>query len=205
MRFPENTKTPKKKTMRTILYTVILLSLSFVSSQAEDQLSSVEKGAVIFDEKLPHTDGNKGFAHGSMEVLEDGGITGRTDPKFDGHAANYAIKLDHEDAIYQFEVKLEGDSYGGIRVGYHMASCSIFPDNISVGKNTVPIDLAKDEWHSVTVIRVGTHVSMQIGDVLVKGEEPKLTPTIDAIRLSVKGAEGSVSYRNLKIWKAEKK
>lgn len=46
---------------------------------------------------------------------------------------------------------------------------------------------------------------MQIGDAVVLGEEPKLKPTIDAIRLSVKGAEGSVSYRKLKIWKAVKK
>jgi hypothetical protein len=197
-------KKQMKKMMSKIVCAVVLLGLSFNSSQAEDPLSSVEKGAVIFDETLPHQDGGKGFAHGSTEALEGGGITGRTDPKFDGHAANYAIKLDHEDAIYQFEVKLEGDANGGIRVGYHMASCPIFTDSMGVGKTTAPVTLAKDQWHSVTVTRVGTHVSMQIGDVTVKGEEPKLTPTIDAIRLTVGGADGSASYRKLKIWKAVK-
>jgi hypothetical protein len=191
--------------MRKLLYITILLSLSFQISRAEDPFSSVEKGAIILDEVLPLTSGGKGFAHGSTEALEGGGVKGLTDPKFDGHAANYAVKLDHEDAIYQFEVKLEGNSYGGIRVGYHMASCEISSDSIGVGKDTTPLDLAKDQWHTVTVVRVGTRVSMQIGDVLVKGEEPKLTPTIDAIRLSVKGADGSVSYRNLKIWRAVKK
>jgi hypothetical protein len=191
--------------MKKILYTMILLALSFGSAEAEDQLSSVEKGAIILDEKLPLESGGKGFAHGTTEALEGGGVKGFTDPKFDGHAANYAVKLDHQDAIYQFEVKLEGGSYGGIRVGYHMASCMIQTDSISVGKTEAPVTLAKDEWHQVIVARVGTQVSMQIGDVTVKGEEPKLTPTIDAIRLSVKGADGSVSYRNLKIWKAVKK
>jgi hypothetical protein len=184
---------------------MILLGLSIGICQADDQVSSVEKGEVIFDEQLPHSGGKKGFAHGSMEVLKDGGVTGRTDPKFKGHAANYAIKIDHEDALYQFEIKLDGDSYGGIRVGYHMASCTINPDSISVGKETAPVTLAKNKWHLVTVTRVGTHVSLRAGDAVVEADEPKLTPTIDAIRLSVKGADGSVSYRKLKIWKAVNK
>jgi hypothetical protein len=191
--------------MKSVLFATILLGLSCGNSQAADRVDSVEKGAVIFDEKLPHTGGKKGFAHGTTEALKDGGVTGRTNPKFDGHAANYAIKLDHEDALYEFEIKLEGDSYGGIRVGYHMASCTIKPDSISVGEHAKPVTLAKDKWHVVTVTRVGTHVSMRVGDAVVEGEEPKLKPTIDAIRLSVKGADGSVSYRKLKIWKAVKK
>jgi hypothetical protein len=175
--------------------------------QPKVQSNSAVKGNVIFEDKLPHKGGKKGFAHGSMEVIKDGGITGRTNPKFDGHAANYAVKIDHEDAIYRFEVKISGDVYGGIRVGYHMANCTIKSDSISIGKNpkqnATPVALAKDKWHVVTVTRVGTHVTMRIGDAVIEGEEPKLKPTIDAIRLSVKGdPEGSVSYRNLKIWKA---
>jgi hypothetical protein len=191
--------------MSKVLLAGILLGMSFEISEAADLLSSVEKGDVIFDEQLPHKGGKKGFAHGSMEVLKDGEITGRTDPKFKGHAANYAVKLDHADALYQFEIKLEGESYGGIRVGYHMASCTIKPDSIAVGKTTTPVTLAKDKWHVVNVTRVGTHVSMRVGGTVVEGEEPKLKPTIDAIRLSVKGAEGSVSYRKLRIWKVVKK
>lgn len=190
--------------MKTLLSITILIALSLQISRAEDPISSVKKGEIIFEEKLPHKDGKKGFAHGSMEILKDGGITGLTDPKFNGHAANYAVKIDHEDAIYQFEIKLEGESYGGIRVGYHMASCTIKSDGIGVGKKLTAVALAKNKWHVVTVKRVGTHVSIQIGDVLVQGVEPKLKPLIDAIRLSVKGADGSVSYRNLKIWKAVK-
>ncbi|MDA7915609.1 hypothetical protein N9B94_00065 [Verrucomicrobia bacterium] len=53
----------------------------------------------------------------------------------------------------------------------------------------------------LAVTRVGNKVRMQIGDIRIDGEEPKRKPTIDAIRLSVKGAVGSVSYRKLKIWK----
>jgi hypothetical protein len=213
IRIVHNTFTQIRETnaMSKILSAMILMSLSLGICQADDQVSSVEKGEVIFDEPLPHKGGKKGFAHGSTEVLKDGGITGRTDPKRDdGHAANYAIKLDHEDALYEFEIKLEGDSYGGIRVGYHMASCGIGVNGIWIGSNNTPdekktpVDLAKDKWHVVTVTRVGTHVSMRVGDAVVEGEEPKLKPTIDAIRLSVKGADGCVSYRKLKIWKAVK-
>jgi hypothetical protein len=201
----DNTQLRKKKAMTKVLYAMILMSLPLGICQAADLLSSVEKGDVIFDEQLPHKGGKKGFAHGSTEVLKDGGVTGRTDPQFDGHAANYAVKLDHTDAVYHFEIKLSGDSYGGIRVGYHMASCEIKPDSIAVGKKTTEVDLEKDKWHEVTVARVGTHVAIRIGDAFVEGEEPKLKPTIDAIRLSVKGADGSASYRKLKIWKAVKK
>jgi hypothetical protein len=195
--------------MRTVLSAIILLGVSFGTSQAADRVTSVKKGDSLFDEKLPHKGRKKGFAHGSMEVLKEGGITGRTNAKFKGHAANYAVKLDHADALYQFEIKLEGESYGGIRVGYHMANCTITPGSISIGKNpkenATPVALAKDKWHEVTVTRVGTRVSMRIGDAVIEGEEPKLKPTIDAIRLSVKEAEGSVSYRKLRIWKVVKK
>jgi hypothetical protein len=193
--------------MSKVLFAGILLGLSFQLSEAADLLSTVEKGDVIFDEKLPHKGAKKGFAHGSMEVLKDGGIAGRTNAKFKGHAANYAVKIDHEDAIYQFEIKISGEVYGGIRVGYHMASCMIKPDSISVGKEaTVKASLAKDKWHVVTVTRVGKHVTMRIGEAIVEGDVAKLKPTIDAIRLSVKGdPKGSVSYRKLRIWKAVKK
>lgn len=188
------------------LCTILLLTLSIATAQAADPFDSVKKGEVIFDEKLPHKGAKKGFAHGTMEKIEGGGVTGRTKPEFKGHAANYAIKFEHEDAIYEFEVKLAGDCYGGIRVGYHMASCTIKTDSIGMGKTAVtPVTLAKDKWHSVIVTRIGKQVRMQIGDAIVASEEPKLKPTIDAIRLSVKGAEGSVSYRKLKIWKAVKK
>ena len=88
----------------------------------------------------------------------------------------------------------------------HMANCTIKTDSIGIGKNaTTPVTLAKDKWHSVKVTGIGNQVLMKVGDAVVVGEEPKLKPTIDAIRLSVKGAEGSASYRKLKIWKAVKK
>lgn len=194
--------------MSKVLFAGILLGSAFEIAQAADLHSSVEKGEVIFDEQLPHKGGKKGFAHGITEALKDGGVMGRTKPEFNGHAANYAVKLDHEDAIYQFEMKISGDVVGGIRVGYHMASCGIGGDGIWIGGNNTPdeektpVDLAKDKWHVVTVTRVGKRVSMRVGDAVVEGEEPKLTPTIDSIRLSVRGADGSVSYRKLKIWKA---
>lgn len=143
-----DTQIRKKTAMSKVLFAMILMGLSLGICQADDQVSSVEKGAVIFDEQLPHSGGKKGFAHGSMEVLKDGGVTGRTDPKFKGHAANYAVKIDHEDAVYQFEIKLDGDSYGGIRGGYHMASCTVKPDSISVGKQTAPVTLTKDKASS---------------------------------------------------------
>ena len=198
--------------MNKVLVASLLIGLSFHVTEAADLLSSVEKGEVIFDEQLPHKGAKKGFAHGTMDVLKEGGVTGRTNPKFKGHAANYAVKLDHEDAIYQFEIKISGDVNGGIRVGYHMASCGIGCNGIWIGGNNTPdeektpVELVQDKWHLVTVTRVGTHVSMRIGDAVVEGEEPKLTPTIDSIRLSVKGdPKGSVSYRKLKIRKAVKK
>jgi hypothetical protein len=191
--------------MNKALYIAVLVGLVCGGARAAESQGAVEKGAVIFDEPLPHKDNKKGFAHGTMEVIEGGGVTGRTKSEFKGHAANYAVKFDHEDAFYQFEVKLNGDSYGGIRVGYHMASCTIMPDSIGIGKKTVPAKIAKDTWHVVTVMRVGQSVTMRVGDAVIKNDEPKLKPRIDAIRLSVKGDNGSVSYRKLKIWKAVKK
>ena len=148
--------------------------------------------------------GKKKFAHGSMEILEGGVVVGRTDPKHNGHPANYALNLDHGDAIYEFEIKLEGgDISGGILVGYHKASCKIAPDHIGVGKQAkTSVDLAKNEWHKVTVTRIGTRVTVRVGEASVEGEEPKLTPILGSIRLTVKGADGSASYRDLKIWKA---
>ncbi|MEM1296026.1 MAG: hypothetical protein AAGH89_11725 [Verrucomicrobiota bacterium] len=192
--------------MKNSLITTLFLALSLGSSQAEGLFSSVTKGDVIFDEPLPASDAKKKFAHGTMEVLEGGGIKGRTKPEADGHAANYALKFEHEDAIYTFEFKLEGDVYGGIRVGYHMASRTLEADRITISKSAeAPVTLEKGKWHTATVTRIGKQVQLQVGDVTIVGEEPKLTPTIDAIRLSVKGSsEGSVSYRKLKIWKAVK-
>ncbi len=192
--------------MNKVLSALILFGLSFGTSQAADLFGSVEKGDVIFDEQLPHKGKKVGFAHGTMEVLKEGGVTGRTSAKAKGHAANYAVRIGHADAIYQCEMKITGDVYGGIRVGYHMASCTMKPDSISIGKEVTEANLAKDKWHEVTIVRVGTRVAMRIGDTAVEGEEPKLKPTIDSIRLSVKGdPEGGVSYRKLKIWKAVKK
>lgn len=177
---------------------------------------SLTKGKVLFESSLPHEGKKIGFSHGSMEKLAEGGVLGKTDPKYKGHAANYAVRLDHEDAIYQFEIKLDDDkSTGGIRVGYHMAGCGIATNKISVGKNEVPFTLTKKKWHLVTVTRVGQLVSLKVGDTTIEGQNEKLKPTIDAIRLTVKGVKSSTgkgfhldataSYRNLKIWKAIKK
>lgn len=190
--------------MTRSLYAIIFLGLFFQVAQAVDQVDQVKKGDVLFDEPLPHKKNERGFAHGSMKVIKDGGVTGETDPKYDGHAANYAIKIDHENAIYQFETKITGSSTGGIRVGYHLASCVIAADRISIDKEKTPVTLAKDKWHLVTVTRIGTHVTMRVGKAVVQGDNAKLKPTIDSIRLTVKGADGSASYRNLKIWKAVK-
>lgn len=200
-----NADTRKPPPMIKSLSAIAFLGLVIGNLQAADQLSSEVKGDVIFDEPLPHKGKKVGFSHGTMEALKDGGVTGRTNPKFDGHAANYAVRIDHEDAIYQFEIKISGDVYGGIRVGYHMASCTIKPEELSIGKTAKKkVQLEKDKWHEVAVVRVGNRVSMRIGDSVIEGEEPKLKPRIDSIRLSVKGGEGSVSYRRLKIWKAVK-
>ena len=176
------------------------------SFQRYGESGLLAKGDVLFDEQLPHKGAKVKFAHGFINVLDGGVIKGRTDPKYNGHAANFAVKFKHEDAIYQFEVKLEGNSSGGIRIGYHMASCSIASDLLTVcKKNKLPVKLSKDVWHLVTVSRVGTHVTMRIGDYFLEGDEAKLTPEIGDLRLSVKGEGGSVSYRNLRSWKAIKK
>lgn len=184
-----------------------------------DELHLASKGELIIDEVLPLKDKakfrNKGFVHGSMDIIEGGGVTGKTDPKYKGHAANFALNFDHENAIYEFEMKLEDhDSTGGIRVGYHMASASFTLKQLAMKSDVKPVDLAPGKWHKVTVIRMGRHVSLEIGGVKVKGEEPKLTPKIGAIRLSVKGVKNEdgkgfklnaiASYRNLKVWKAVK-
>ena len=185
-----------------------------------DELHLANKGELIIDETLPLKDKskfrNKGFVHGSMEEIEGGGVTGKTNPKYKGHAANFALNFDHGNAIYEFEVKLyDNDSTGGIRVGYHMASASFTLKSATMKNDTKALNLAADKWHKVIVTRMGRHVSLKIGGVEVKGEEPKLTPQIGAIRLSVKGVknedgkgfklDAKASYRNLKIWKAVKK
>lgn len=180
---------------------------SSTSSESTDTFTM--HGEKIFEGPLPHKGKKVGFAHGFMDKIEGGGVTGRTNPKYKGHAANYAVRLDHEDANYQFEIKIHDEnSTGGIRVGYHMASCSIGLNYLSVDKKKVPHSLSAGKWYTVNVARRGKMVSLKIGDTVVTGENAKLKPMIDAIRLTVKGTsktvDAKVSYRNLKICKAKK-
>ncbi len=119
------------------------------------------------------------------------------------------VKIDHEDAIYQFELKIEGDIVGGFHVGSHGMSFKFTPDSVWIGDAKTPdgektrVSLAANKWHIVNVKRVGTLGSIQIGDVVVKGEKPKMEQEVSALRFHIKGdPNASVSFRNLKIWKA---
>jgi hypothetical protein len=189
---------------------VLLAPWSLQVARAAHPLDLAVKGDVILDEPLPIKGQKSKFAHGITKVLEGGGINGRTDPSYEGHGAGLGVSIDHGNAIYQFEVKIEGDVAAGFIVGGHGGSCSfkISSDHIWIGSKTLdadktPVTLADDKWHVVTVTRVGNLGSIRIGDVVVKGEEPTLPPEVSAIRFHVKGdPEGGVSYRNLKIWKA---
>ena len=194
---------------KTLCLVVALASMPIHVAWGADSLGRAVKGDVILDEALPIEGQKSKFAHGITTVLEDGGITGRTDPAYGGHGAGLGVKIDHGNAIYQFEIKIEGDIVSGFSVGAHGLGFKIRHDQIWVGDaktpdaERTPVTLAADKWHLVTVKRVGTLGSIQIGDVVAKGEKPTLEPEIHSLRFHIKGdPEGSVSFRNLKIWKA---
>lgn len=200
--------------LKTLCLILSLAPLSFQFAHAADPLERAVKGELILDETLPMKGQKNKFAHGITKILKNGGINGRTDPAYNGHGAGMGIKFDHGDAIYQFEVKLEGPLACAFNVGGHGAGCAFrfTSDHIWIGSakapdaEKTPVTLAPDKWHVVTVTRVGTHGAIQIGDVVVQEEEPALTPEVSALRFHIKGdPEGSASFRNLKIWKAVKK
>lgn len=197
---------------KTLFLAASLMPLSFHIALAAEPLDLVMKGDIILDGKLPIKGQKQKFAHGITTVLEGGGVMGRTDPRFDGHGAGMGVKLEHGNAIYQFEIRIEGDLVGSFNVGGHGLGFRIRPDQVWVGEAKAPdaerkpVKLTAGKWHVVTVTRVGTLGSMQIGDVVVRGEKPTLKPEIDALRFHIKGdPKGSVSFRNLKIWNAVKK
>lgn len=113
------------------------LCLLFLGTAAQADFAISKPGKLLMKENFDGADLPKLFTVGVGDwAIVDHSIRGRQQAA-DKHTAFRKIYLDHQDVIYQFDVKVEGDAYSQILINYdlsHIAKCVTKLDEISVYK-----------------------------------------------------------------------
>lgn len=114
-----------------------LLGLLLMATAARADLALSKPGRLLMKENFDGADLPELFTVGVGNwAIVDHSLRGRQQAK-DKHTAFRKIYLDHQDVIYQFDVKIEGDAFSQILINYdlsHIAKCVTKLDGISVYK-----------------------------------------------------------------------
>ena len=121
--------------MKTNIGWLLCLLLLTASARADLELS--KPGKLLMEENFDGVDLPELFTVGVGDwAIVDHTLRGRQQAA-DKHTAFRKIYLDHQDVIYQFDVKMEGDAFSQILINYdlsHLAKCVTRTDSISVFK-----------------------------------------------------------------------
>ena len=113
------------------------LGLLFLATLAQADFTISKPGKLLMKENFDGADLPKLFTVGVGDwSIVDHSIRGRQQAA-DKHTAFRKIYLDHQDVIYQFDMKIEGDAFSQILINYdlsHIAKCVTRVDSVSVFK-----------------------------------------------------------------------
>ena len=115
----------------------VLIASLLAASVVQADLEMTKKGKLLLKEDFDGSDLPELFTVGVGEwEIVNNTLRGRRLVK-DNHTAFRKIFLDHQDVIYQFDLKLEGNGYSQILINYdlsHIAKCVTKTDSIEIFK-----------------------------------------------------------------------
>ena len=183
-----------------------LLSLASVllSAVSYADLAIAKKGKLLLKEdfngeRLPEL-----FTVGVGEwAIVDNTLRGRRLEK-DNHTAFRKIFLDHQDVIYQFDLKLEGNGYSQILINYdlsHIAKCVTKTGSVTLYKSyegkkrrqmakegrDPGLDPMKGQWEEKTFAMDAAELSLESGHwyrVTIEMVGDRLGMLVDGVRVS---------------------
>ncbi|EMI44194.1 hypothetical protein [Rhodopirellula sp. SWK7] len=119
-----------------LLPLLLCMPISAISVQADDELERSHKGELLFEELFIEMTPRLSTGVGDWQIVDRKFIKGKELAK-NKHTAFRKFFLNHQDVIYQFDVRFEGDSYAKLLINYdlvHLANCVIKPTEISITK-----------------------------------------------------------------------
>lgn len=123
--------------MKIEKYFGCLLGLLLLATAARADFALSKPGKLLMKEDFDGAELPKLFTVGVGNwAIVDHSLRGRQQAK-DKHTAFRKIYLDHQDVIYQFDVKIEGDAFSQILINYdlsHIAKCVTRLDEITLFK-----------------------------------------------------------------------
>ncbi len=134
-RFSRIGKTEIGEAVKTVLF--YSLAIVLLSASALADLAISKKGKLLLKEDFDGDALPELFTVGVGEwAIVDHTLRGRR-LEADKHTAFRKIFLDHQDVIYQFDLKLEGNGYSQILINYdlsHLAKCVTKTDSVTLYK-----------------------------------------------------------------------
>ena len=113
---------------------LILLFFSF-HIVAQDLVIS-KKGKLLYEDNFETLTKRLKVGVGDWQIVDGKHLKGKQLEK-DKHTAFRKMFLDHQDVIYQFDVKFEGKAFGKLLINYdlvHVANCLIKPNELVITK-----------------------------------------------------------------------
>ncbi len=179
-------------------------------------------GNLVFADNLSEIGEGWSAGHGEWKI-EDGVLLGK-ELAADNHGATFKRALPLKDAVIQYSFQLAGATATSLSIDNstgHLCRIHIAPAGFTASKddndkdlgpdegaryNTIEMNLADDEWHTMVIELVGDTVLAQIdgeddevsfgSHEMIAGEKAKLGFTITG---------ASVRFKDLKIWEAQPK
>tara|TARA_R110000850_G_scaffold125759_3_gene244370 strand:- start:2884 stop:3561 length:678 start_codon:yes stop_codon:yes gene_type:complete len=103
---------------------------------ADDALVLATKGELLYEENFEELTKRLSVGAGDWQIVDGKSIKGMQMKK-DGHTAFRKMFLDHQDVIYQFDFKFEGEAHPKFLINYelvHLANCIIKRNEVSISK-----------------------------------------------------------------------
>jgi hypothetical protein len=203
-----------------LLTALTLLTLPFYAASAADAPKTLlaEPGKLLLSDDLTTAPDGKDWraAKGKWEV-EEGVLSGAEKPE-DKHGAVTRRALAFENAVIQYEVRLDGAKMTTLSINdakEHMCRVLLNPTGFTVqkddhdhdgpdkavvfGRQNIP--LKTGEWHTVVLEIVGdTMLATVDGAHAIYGSDPLLATKKANLGFTVSGQ--STSFRNLRVWDA---
>ena len=182
---------------------LVLMSAIFPWTLLAD-LAIAKKGKLLLEENFDGDSLPELFTVGVGEwAIVDHTLRGRRLEK-DNHTAFRKIFLDHQDVIYQFDLKLEGNGYSQILINYdlsHIAKCVTKTDSVTLFKSyegkkrrqmakegrDPGLDPMKGQWEEKTFAMDAAELNLETGrwyQVTIEMVGDRLSMLVDGVRVS---------------------
>ncbi len=201
---------------RCLAFYLVCASFCAVANADEPPTFLTERGKLRVREDFS-ADLSKDFKAGKGKwSIVDGALQG-SEVKSDEHAATYRRPLAIQNAVIQYDFRLEGGkttfSINGTKG--HLSRLLITPTTISLKKDssdknktdkaalldTAKVEVKSGTWHTVVLEQFGKEMAASLdGKLVALGKHEGIDRPIGNVGFTVSG--GAVSFRNLRIYEA---